>query len=426
MRARNTGTATALLIALGLFGLTLLSGCDQEQVKTAQVEETRTAAKKLLSSTPAEEMTSSGMEDVEARLAQVEARESELNKLQQSLSSRENELNQLRAQVDEKLKESQLTGDEAREYQKGLADLGRQAGQSGVSKVGSALPPDASTGECFAKVAVPPQYETVTEKVLKRQASERIEVIPAKYEKVLEKVLVEAEVQKLEVVPATFGFEEETVMLKPAAKKIVEVPAVYEKVSEKVLVREAHSEWKKGTGPVQRIDQATGDIMCLVEVPAQYKVVTKQVLKSPATTQVTEVPAVFKTVKKRVMKTPPTTKTVTIPAKYKTIEVTKMVTPPTEKRIPVPEEWQTVSKKQLVSEGRMEWRSILCDTNMTRDRIEDIQRALLNAGHDPGPIDGVIGSETMAAVHAFQKAKSLPMDQYLNVATIKALGVNPR
>ena len=57
--------------------------------------------------------------------------------------------------------------------------------------------------------------------------------------------------------------------------------------------------WKKGTGPIQRIDESTGEIMCLVEVPATYKTISKEVLVSPATTRTVEIPAVYKTVSVR-------------------------------------------------------------------------------------------------------------------------------
>ncbi len=417
---------TLLSFLLGMVCLVFISGCEQEGTKTSQTEEPKATIDKLLSVSPAEEMKTAGVDSEDVRLAQIEARERALSALQDSLASREIELNRLRAQLDDKLKISLLTDDEAREFQKRLAESDRLLALNGGAKEDCVLLPQATAGECFAKVVVPPQYKTVTDRVLKRQAAERIEVIPAKYEKVQEKTLVAGEVQKLEVIPATFGFEEETLMVKPAVKKLTEIPARYETVTEKVLVSAARTEWRKGHGPVQKIDQATGEIMCLVEVPAQYKTVSKQVLKSPATTQEVEVPAVYKTIKKRVMKTPPTTRTVTIPAQYKTIEVTRMVRPPTEKRVVIPEEWQTVSKKELVSAGRIEWRSILCETNITRDRIGDLQRALVKAGYDPGPIDGLIGSQTMEAVNAFQKANGLPVDQYLNVATVKALGVSPR
>ena len=80
--------------------------------------------------------------------------------------------------------------------------------------------------------------------------------------------------------------------------------------------------------------------MCLEEVPAEYKTVTKQVLKSPATTRLVQVPA-----------------------EYKTVQVKKLVSPAKENRIPIPAEYQTVTKTIKESEGQMVWREVLCETN---------------------------------------------------------------
>ena len=63
---------------------------------------------------------------------------------------------------------------------------------------------------------------------------------------------------------------------------------------------------------------------------------------------------------------------------------------------------------------------------MTTGRITSIQRALDKAGYDPGPIDGVIGKQTIQAVNAFQRAKKLPVDRYLNIPTLTALGVSAK
>jgi len=73
--------------------------------------------------------------------------------------------------------------------------------------------------------------------------------------------------------------------------------------------------------------------------------------------------------------------------------------------------YKTVSRQELVSQSKVEWREILCETNMTTGKIT------------PGPIDGTIGSDTMSAVNAFQRSKGLPVDKYLNMATVNALGV---
>jgi hypothetical protein len=280
--------------------------------------------------------------------------------------------------------------------------------------------------------------------------------------------------------------------VKDATSRLVEVPAVYGWETEQIIDKPAHTTWKKGTGPIQRIDDTTGEIMCLVEIPATYKTVKKRVLKAAATTKRVDIPAVYKTVKVRelvagpgetrtevpekyktvsveelvadasfvwhevhnreeptstrtgakiclteqpaayktvtrtVVKTPATTRKVEIPAEHKTVKVRKQVSGPKENRIAIPEEYQTVHYQEVDKEGFMEWRSILCRTNMTGTRVSQIQQALKNAGYNPGPIDGDIGQQTMSAVNAFQRDKNLPVDRYLNVETLKALGVSSR
>jgi peptidoglycan hydrolase-like protein with peptidoglycan-binding domain len=61
----------------------------------------------------------------------------------------------------------------------------------------------------------------------------------------------------------------------------------------------------------------------------------------------------------------------------------------------------------MVSDGRMEWRRILCETNVDASIIEQVQMSLRNAGHNPGPIDGVIGHQRQAALKSYQRANNL-------------------
>jgi murein L,D-transpeptidase YcbB/YkuD len=380
---------------------------------------------------------------------------------------------------------------------------------------GDNAPSGAKAGQCFAKVArsaimrgesvkkqvkeagerietAPAVYETVKERVLVKEASERIEivppvykavkvhvqseeiqeVVPAVYETVKERVLVKDASTRLEEVPAVYETVEEKVLVKPASKKAIEIPAVYETVTEQKLVREAYTTWKPGTMTnIQRIDAGTGQIMCLVEVPAEYQTMTRQVLKSPADVRYEDIPAVYDTVKKTVLKTPASTRTVQIPAEYAEREIRKlvkpaatvtkvvpvnyerevmtMVTPATEKRvaipaeyaerevkklvtaakevrIPVPAEYTTVQQEVMVCPAQEYWTEILCDVNATPAKIAEIQKALAAAGFNPGPTTGKLDNQTMAAIAAFQKQKGLPYDGYINMETVKALGVSPK
>ena len=55
--------------------------------------------------------------------------------------------------------------------------------------------------------------------------------------------------------------------------------------------------------------------------------------------------------------------------------------------------------------------------------VAKAQTALKAAGFDPGPIDGVTGKKTRAAVSAFPKAKNIPVTGRLDKATAAALKV---
>ena len=327
----------------------------------------------------------------------------------------------------------------------------------------------ATPGMCFHEHYTPATYRTESEQVLEKAATEEVTLIPAQYEMVEKQVLVSEASTRLETVPAVYATE-----------------------TEQVLDKAAHTVWKKGTGPIQRIDEATGEIMCLVEVPATYKTISREVLKTPASTRTVEIPAVYKTVSVRqevssasesrtpvpavygsvertvldqaagfvwhpvdntelpastrtgnqicltetppeyrtvertVVTTPAQSRSIEIPEEYAEVEVTKLVSAASENVEVIPATYRTLEKRELVRDGYMDWRSILCDTNMTKSRIGDIQRALISAGYDigPGGVDGVIGTSTITAVNAFQRDNNLPVDKYLNIETVRELGVS--
>lgn len=299
-----------------------------------------------------------------------------------------------------------------------------------MSADASLFPPNPKPGQCYARVLIPAEYKTVSEKVLTREKGERIEIIPARYETVNETVLVKEASTKLEIVPAVYGKVEDRVLVKPASKKIVEVPAVYETVMERVLDKPAHTAWKKGPATVQTanvLSQSvtdTGEIMCLVEVPATYKTVEKRVLVSPARTEEVAIPAEYKTVTKTVVKQPATTREVTIPAQYDTVSVTKLVSPASEQRIAIPAEYDTVTRTTKSTDERMEWRQVMCEVNMTRDNVLALQKALADEGYYKAGLDGIIGAQTLSAARSYAIANNLPAgSNYVPVEVVKSLNL---
>ncbi len=238
-----------------------------------------------------------------------------------------------------------------------------------VKEHSTLYPPNAQPGHCYARVLTPAKYKTVTEKVLVKEASERLVTVPAKYGYKTQKVLVKEPSEKIVVVPATYKTVTEKVLVSPASERVVTVPAKYKTVTEKVLVAPATTTWKKGnrarngacsTGDCDRVPGSTGEVMCLVNKPAQYRTITKKVLVSPATTRTIPVPAQYKTVTKRVVDRPATTKTIPIPAQYKTVRVKTIVEPATTKSIPVPAQYRTVTKKVKVADPVLTWKEVRC------------------------------------------------------------------
>ncbi len=284
------------------------------------------------------------------------------------------------------------------------------------------LPPNAKPGECYARVLTPADYKTETTKVLKKEKSFRLEVTPATYEIVTTRVQVKEASEIGEVVPAVYEWKTEQVLVEEAYDKLQAFPTVYETKVEKMLVKKAYKTWEKGRGPIEKIDNSTGEIMCLVDVPAEYKTITSKVVKSKAYVKKVTIPAVYKAVKKRVMVKGPTIVKKAIPAVYADVKVRKIVKPSSKKSITLPAQYQTVSNRIKLTDSSLEWRSILCETNTTEDIVFDIQRALLEKGHSPGPLDGVIGVETMSAVKSYQKEKKLAVGQ-LTFETLKSLGI---
>lgn len=285
------------------------------------------------------------------------------------------------------------------------------------------LPPNAKPGECYARVLKPATYTTADKQIIKKEATEIIEQVAAQYEWAEERVLVKEEAETMTVIPAKYKTIEETVMVKPASQKIIPVPATYRSEEEKILVKPGYTTWKKGRGLIEKVDNATGELMCLVEVPPEYEIVKKRVIDTAPTTKVVEVPAEYKTIKKRVVAEPARVETSKIPAEYAVVKVRKLVAPASEKRTQVPAEYVTVTERTKTADAELTWKSVLCETNTTKDIVKRLQSALASAGHYNGPIDGVIGSATRNGLASYQEAKGLARGQ-MTIETLKSLGIS--
>jgi membrane-bound lytic murein transglycosylase B len=58
-----------------------------------------------------------------------------------------------------------------------------------------------------------------------------------------------------------------------------------------------------------------------------------------------------------------------------------------------------------------------------QQEVRLVQEALKNQGHDPGPIDGIMGSQTRQALREFQSANGLKQTGMLDAQTKQKLNI---
>lgn len=344
----------------------------------------------------------------------------------------------------------------------------KKAGASLVAYAkGAGLPSESATpGQCYVEYYKPARFKTETQSVVKKEESEKVSVIPAKYEWVEEQVLVKDASTKVMKVPAVYGMVTEKIMIAPATtmwKKgsgpkqridhstgeimcLVEVPAKYKTVTKRVVKSPATTKTieisaKFETQKVKRLVEPAREVR--KTIPAEYSEISKRVkvseesvawyLASQAADDdagkptgnklcLREIPAKHQTVTKRVLKTPAVTQKIEIPAKYKTVKVRKMVEAAHENRKAIPARTEQLTKRVKVGDESLEWRPVLCETNTTSGLIKRVQTALKKHGINPGPLDGNLGSLTLAAIDKYQKEKGMARGG-LTMATLESLEV---
>ncbi len=229
---------------------------------------------------------------------------------------------------------------------------------------------------------IPAVFETVTEQKLVQAASSRIEVVPAVYETVSEQVLIRPGYTELSVIPAEYETATEQVLSKEAystittsparyetvteqrvkqeaSTRIERIPAQFETVTERIQIAAASTRWESRKADKNCLSANPEDcrVWCLVEVPAQYRNISKQVRKACASgytasgddcIRTIEVPAVYETVSHRKLSVPAASESSKVPAEYTTRTFRKLKSPARTESKAIPAQYGTRSYQKLV------------------------------------------------------------------------------
>jgi hypothetical protein len=84
-------------------------------------------------------------------------------------------------------------------------------------------------------------------------------------------------------------------------------------------------------------------------------------------------------------------------------------------------------KAEKVEVGTNLWKaSTTRQAQASAEEIRQLQQALKEKGHDPGPIDGVMGPQTQQALRQFQQANGIQATGSLNAETKERLGLEAK
>ena len=370
-------------------------------------------------------MTFSGCSNKDVQVAELEkqlqSKTDTIAEQQQNVDSKTAEINTLK----QKLSQSKSAQSAAMSESSSNASSNSSADAASSSSVdtNSLTPPNAKAGECYAKVLIPAEYATKTEEKLLTSKVESLSVTKPTYKNVDYKILDKAESFKYVLIPATYKCVENRVMVEPEKVTYKVIPATFKEVEETIMISPAQQVWKKGKGPISKIDNQTGDIMCLIEEPAKYKTVKTTVVDEEARTEKIVTPAVYKNIKAKVVDQEARTEKVMIPATYKVVTVQELDTEATIDKAAKEETYQTVETTYMSKPEELKWERILCETNTNKSTVKELQQALSDRNYNPGGIDGVYGRNTQKALNAFQVDNNLPSGA-LTLESLDALGVN--
>jgi peptidoglycan hydrolase-like protein with peptidoglycan-binding domain len=96
-----------------------------------------------------------------------------------------------------------------------------------------------------------------------------------------------------------------------------------------------------------------------------------------------------------------------------------------ESQVPLPQGSRSAGRSGAESDkgDKMSSSGRMAGEKRGSEDIKQAQEALKNKGHDPGPIDGILGPQTRQAIRAFQGSNNLKQSGNLDAETSKALGV---
>lgn len=260
---------------------------------------------------------------------------------------------------------------------------------------------------CMSQVIAPALYQPATEIVTVHENSTAYTTTPVKIGHGERKVKVADAYLDYEIIPAKFGEVTEMVEVERERVEIETLPATYRTETKRIKIKDATTRWNPDCPAVASASQTDIPAHCLLEVPAEYTEITREVVDLPARTVKKIIPAKTVTVTRKILLEPAQVVRKEIPAVYETIKLTrvdepaKLVTSRTEART------QNLPIHKKVRPERVLQMPALCEDHLLQEDIVQLQQRLQQHGYYQGATDGELGSITRTALTRYQEDNQL-------------------
>lgn len=263
---------------------------------------------------------------------------------------------------------------------------------------------DTST-TCYAQVLVPASYNPATEKVVTHEASPTITATPAVLGTGERKIKTADAYIEYEVIPAKFGEVTETVEVERERVEVETLPAIYRTETKQVKTKEATTRWNPACPAVAAEDPTAIPSHCLIETPAEYQTISREVVATPARTVKRIIPGKTETVTRKVLLEPAQVVRKEIPAEYTNIKLSRVEQAAKTTITPDQETSQDVAIMRKIRAESFRKMPVLCADQT--DTIKQAQQRLQQLGYYHGVPTGTLDNATRLAVTHFQDENQL-------------------
>lgn len=228
----------------------------------------------------------------------------------------------------------------------------------------SDLPSNPEAGKCYVRCKTPDVYKNEDLIFMTKPAYKKVVLHPAEYETVTEKVLVKEASIKRVVHPAEWGTKKVSYVSKEKASKLSSTPASFSPDTYSVEIKAESAYWVLGDRmpDCESSDPNDCRVWCYKKLPPVFEFYDIVNLKEDASVERTPIAEKTKTYTKNVIVKKAWVEEIEVPAEYANITKTVLKKDAWVEEIKIDPEYKTVTKEVLEKKGGLtNWREVSCE-----------------------------------------------------------------